>query len=186
MQYQNNVKGSKRLIIIAVGVIFMIAILIGLLYFRDNNENGNGQDLLQSYTDPVTGETVTNPVGKTPENSGVNNDTATLLGFNDLLDVGFTVSQIESLILAFTDFTDKVKVVPDEVSLYSETVSFEDVSNDSLDIDVVNFDVLVARKDKRRAEVHRNSLSAVTLYIYDGDTLIYESDKIDSTTPNYL
>jgi hypothetical protein len=189
MQYLNNLLSNfskNQKILIVVGGL----VILGFMFFFFNLGGGDKSNLsdddsfLQTYRDPVSGETVTDAIGKTSESYGVDSKNPVFLGFKELFNYGFTQYQIDSLFKALGEYSTAQKLNPNEISLYPNSVSFEEVDINSPDLDTVKFKLRIARNKDVMAELTRNSLSAVTLKIIDGDIIIFSSDKIDATLIN--
>ena len=182
MLYQDNQKKD----IIRVGVVALVFLIMTsaviLLYFsrqKSNNEI-NEEVYLNTYIDPVSGEQLDNPEGKSPESFDPDAPTISLLGFSDLLSVGFSVNQLESLIKALDSYGQSTSLSPNELSLYPNGFKFDSVEEAGL-LDAVTLNIRQERKKDVRVLVYRYDLRTISIKVYDQNALVFESDK---TTTN--
>lgn len=98
MQYPNNTDmAARRKLLIICGIALAVMIGLGLLLFFTNNKPSYTQPAMHKYTDPITGETVVSPGGKTPENYGVGANQAVILGLDALFKRGLSSDQVAYL-----------------------------------------------------------------------------------------
>jgi len=189
MQFQNSPDGrltKKEKIFIAFGVVVFVAFAIFLLSsgsIKKEKVDTSSDNFLQTYNDPISGETVTDPVGKTPESYGASSDTPTYLGFKNLLPLGFTQAQLNSLFKALDEYSSDLEINPNEVSLYPDSVTFISLPETNPDLDIVKFDIQIARKTKQNVEITRHSLSAISLKILENGKELFSSGKIGALSP---
>jgi len=144
----------------------------------------SSDNFLQTYNDPISGETATNPVGKTPESYGTSANTPTYLGFKNLLPLGFTQPQLNSLFKVLDKYSSSIEINPNEISLYPDSVKFTNLPETSPDLDIVRFDIQIARKTKQNVELTRHSLSAISLRILENGKELFSSGKTDARNVN--
>lgn len=107
---------------ILITIIILIAFVINLITTSNQTE---------VYNDPLSGETVYTPKDRTAEKYQADNQ-ITYLGFAELLDRGFTFSEVQSLksvIENIPDSTDKVE------SIREVSIDIDSVNHTSDDLD---------------------------------------------------
>lgn len=184
MQYLTSQQGGLnrvQRVAIVIGVLLVFGFLFLLFQPRDNQKSVVLDDeFLNTYRDPITGEVVTDADNKTNESIGEDFPTPTLLGFSKLLTVGFSQGQIDALILALGNFSTTEGFVPNEISLYPDSITFEDADPNSFDIDVVRLKLRISRSEDISAVVTRNSLSTITLTLLREGSQIFQLGPIDA------
>lgn len=151
----------NRLLIIAG-----IALVCGLLILLQlNNRSTKNPSDRGSYYDTGSGETVSNPDDKSPENLGTLGDLPLFLGLSKLLEQGVTQDQLDGLKLAFS----KYPVLQDSKSIREVSVSIDSIKvipHDSEDpVQSLTFDTTINRQSKLVATVEYSGLSDVRLVL---------------------
>jgi len=181
MPYQTSNRGglSKvQKIVLVIVILLAFGFFALLLQPKEDKIIVVDDEFLNTYRDPITGEVVTSAEGKTDESYG-NRKTPTLLGLKRLIELGFTQKQLNALILSFGIYSEKNDFNPNEISLYPNSVYFEEADQSGFDIDIVRFKIRVARKDDMQATVIRKSSSTITLDIKKDDLEIFKIENVD-------
>lgn len=167
----------KRLMFILVG--FVVLIIVGLIVFigRPNKTKiGTGQ-----YYDPGSGETVSDPIGKTPEFSGQDSGQPVYLGFSKLLDIGVTQDELNGIKLAFARYPYQNAKPANEISIFVSSIVTAPYDKGIDTKQTVSFTVLLNRKDKFYASIDYFDLTTIRLSIKENSTsskILYDSGNI--------
>lgn len=115
---QNSGTGSQKKLVLGVFTAVFIALLLILLNSFGNNKN-NGTE---QYFDPGSGETISDPEGKTPEAFSSTGGVVVYLGFSKLLNKGVSQFQIEAIKTAFLNFSGTLQTPTKEISIDTSTI----------------------------------------------------------------
>ncbi len=173
-------ENGRTYLLIAVVTVLLIAPFV-YLAVKKGNLSGKTSSTGEYY-DKNSGETVSNPAGKAPENFGGTADHPVYLGFSKLLDIGVSKYQLEALKYAFEQYGKSSNQSPKEVSLTVDSIhSTLHNPSDPNSKDTVTFDVTLDRKQAYKAKVEYSDITAVRLYLSDPQTgsLIYDSKIVD-------
>lgn len=184
MRFINKLNGQEnpklKLIVygaVIIGILFAILTIVTIQNKKRSDVTKPG-----SYYDPGSGETVSNPAGKTPERFGDNSSTPIFLGFDDLLNVGVTSQQLAAIKQAFNNYSlDGSKNIK-EISLFVTTIKRLAPNRDTNDYgDVVTFDIKIDREQLLSAKVESTSVKVSRLYLYkNGSQLVFDSNDVDA------
>lgn len=183
-----NVKENARTyILIGLVTLLLIAPFVFLAIRKSGQTKKAGSN--GEYYDKNSGETISDPNGKTPENYGGNAEGPVYLGFSKLLDVGVSKFQLDAVKYAFEQFGQANNKTIREVSLTVDSLNVtphDPKNSDSKD--TAYFDVTLDRKENYKARVEYFDISAVRLYLTDPKTgkIVYDSKTIDrNSQDNY-
>lgn len=183
MQFQNNSYENqpkrRRNIIIAISVL--VAIILGVLIFSQSKRDPRLNK--ESYYDEKSGETVSNPEGKSPETFGSTNISGPIfLGFDDLLHVGMSSLQLAAVKQAFINYSNDGNKQLEEVSATIASIKRTGPNRDTGETkDIVTFDVTIDRTQDLKAKVESQSLKVSRLYLYDlSGKLLFDSFEVDA------
>lgn len=177
MQFINN-NGylNKKNLLIAATVVFLLT--FSVLIFLNSKEADTVET--NEYYDHASGETVSDPEGKTPEKFGVNDPRPLYLGFSNLLETGISKYQVEATEIGFDLFAEQQNNTVKEVSIFVDTINRESFDSDSPNrVRRVSFDVLINRKDTYQATLEYTNITSVELILRDNNKEIFRSDIID-------
>ena len=113
------------IIVVIIVVVFFIIPIGWYLFFNSNSIDSNDQ-----YNDPLSGETVYNPVNRTPEKYDDILEKPIILGLPGLLDSGISyvsVQEIESAFLFYMQNSNEGK----EISIDVKSITMEVNKDDS-------------------------------------------------------
>jgi hypothetical protein len=159
---------SKILIMVSVFIAFIIIISIVYMVFWSGNASNNkapikDQSSVNSYTDKGSGETVYNPPNQTPENYG--GAQISFLGFTDLINLGLTSDQLNSLESKFNDYSSKQSTPIKEISITTSSIK-QSIDQNSGTI-TLTFIITIDRKSTLNAQVTYNGISNVSLTLFN-------------------
>lgn len=170
---------STKQKIITVTAVVCIAAVATLVTFMDSRKSPPD---INEYKDPLSGQTVSDPEGKSPESFGISDNQPIFLGFDALLKRGLTFEQLNNLKQAFYNYSESKPQPLDEISAdISSIASHRGRSGDNI-IFYLQFDVRFDRKETQKARVDYNGLNSIRLYISDASSgkVIYDSQTIGS------
>ncbi|HUC89795.1 MAG TPA: hypothetical protein VMR45_03260 [Patescibacteria group bacterium] len=176
---------SKRnLLIIIVVVVVVILGVIALVAV--NKSSTTTTDVTSSKSDSYdknSGQTVSNPAGKTPDTYGTNAAAPIYLGTSNLLDYGVSSDQEADLRYSLYQYFKTTSKNVTEISVTTNSISpvNHDPNSDS-NVFTINFDFVVNKKDQYKAKLDYFDLSSIDLHIYDskGTTQLYDSGTVTS------
>lgn len=175
MPFQNNRIEKKKLLLI---IVVSSVILAGIFALVSQQERRRAQDSGRHYDSP-SGETISDPEGKTPENFAGDSQPI-YLGFARLYDNGLTKFQVEAVKYGFIRFSEGRPEKIKEVSIYVDTIKQQPFDRDSSDpTRRVLFDVLINRKDKFQATVEYVSIRSAELILRSDGKEVFRSGVID-------
>ncbi|MFO0920762.1 MAG: hypothetical protein U0451_03765 [Candidatus Saccharimonadales bacterium] len=163
--------------VISVFVLLTIfIILIIITRTRKDSQNTN------EYFDPGSGETISDPLNKTPETFNSDPDQPVFLGFSKLIDYGVTQHQIEGFKNILSMYSKANGSSIREASISVDTIKYDNNSDDpdSL-IHFATFDMTINRTDKYTAKLTLNGINVVQLNLTKDGKVIYQSDNYDIT-----
>jgi hypothetical protein len=162
-------------IILFLGALLIASLIIALLLPKNNPNSQPGSD---EYTDTRSGQTVSNPPGKTPEAFGNNGSQITILGIDKLLDHGLSTDQIKGVKKAFDSYSSKNNLAVKEVSI--DISSIESVPTDQTSSrQAVTMNVLIDRKTNYDAKIEYFNLTQVELYLSSNAKVVFDSGIIE-------
>lgn len=170
----------KRFIIIGAGVVALL-LVIGLSITITNRDNSK-QPKTTRYTDPDSGQTVTEIEGKTPEYFNTDSAKPTLLGFAELLDHGTTRYQLQGVENSFITYSKQQKIK--EVSLKVDSIKVLPRQPNTIK-NVIEFEVKFDRKPVYyKTSVESTGISRLQVRLYDmTGKLLYDSGAFDALDP---
>ncbi len=164
-------------------VVLVVALgLVVLLISLRSNLNDRSTENTDEYLDPHSGETVSNPPGKSPEVYGTDESQPVYLGFSKLLNVGITALQIEVLKDSIDTFAQQeYGKHASEVSIDVSTITQSEFDRDSEDTSrYVAFDVIIDRGDRFQATFYQTSLRGGKLTLHKANSLVFDSGDIEA------
>ena len=187
MQYLNNdepLVKKRNLLFVGVGLVAVVTISI-LLFVSSHGKKTKKP--LETYYDPGSGETISNPLGKVPETTGqASQNTAVYLGFDKLLNVGITNYQLEAIKQAFSNYffekNQGVKYISATVATIVRTAPNRDTNDER---DIVTFSGTFDQTTKFNARVESSDSQTSRLYLYDkNDKLLFDSGDVNTSLPD--
>lgn len=162
-----------------IGLAVMGFILLFAFFaFRNNNQTPNTPGT--EYYDEGSGETVSDPEGKSPEKFGTAQTGIVYLGFSRLSDHGITANQQDALKTAFTLYSRERPEKITEVSIFVNTIKRTPYDRESPDpTRSLTFDVKINRKDVYNATLQYISIRGAQLILHQNGAEIYRSTMID-------
>lgn len=175
MQFPNNTLGKKKLLVIILVSSVLLAGVFAIISWQDGRRT---EDTGRHYDSP-SGETISDPEGKTPENFAGDSQPI-YLGFARLYDSGLTKFQVEAVRYSFIRFSESRPEKIKEVSIYVNTIEQVPFDRDSSDpTRRVVFDVIINRKDKFQATVEYTSIRSAELVLRSNGMEAFRSGVID-------
>ena len=167
-----------------MGSVFLVLLTMVFSIFAFRHKPNTSKIKPGSYYDKGSGETVSNPAGKTPETFGGTVDTPIFLGFDDLLTIGVSKLQLDAIKKAFDNYSKDGNKHIKEVSVTIASIKRVGPDRDSNEPgDIVTFDVTLDRKQTFKAKVESQSLTVSRLYLSDPNgKLVFDSYDIDAST----
>lgn len=178
MQFINNLDVRTRRLLL-IGALLTTGIFLAVVLVLSDKPQQSGEGTGQYY-DTGSGETVSSPIGKTPENYGEEQDKPLYLGFSKLPNYGVTQNQVEALKLGLAFYSGRRSEKITEVSLQVATISAGAYNEDSGER-ILTFDLQVNRKDMYQATMVYKGLRSAKLSLAKDGTEKYASDYIDPT-----
>lgn len=178
-----NIKDNGRLY--AVIAIVSIALIAPFIYLAIKQFGPKTTPDSNEYYDQGSGETVSDPAGRTPENFAGNAEGPIYLGFSKLLDKGLTKYQLDAVKYAFEQYGKASNQKIEEVSLTVSSLTTERHNeNDPIPKDKVFFDVTINRKQTFKTRVDYFDITSVQLYLSDTKTgaVVFDSKVIDQNS----
>jgi hypothetical protein len=191
MQLLNNLRDSFNesddrrkvifvVLVLGVVILFVVYILFTFRVIKRGEEPGR-------YYDPGSGETVSDPPGKSPETADIGvNDRPIFLGFSKLLDHGMSTDQVNGVQEGFYQYSQTLEKPLKEVSLTVKSIDPVYPNPDSGDTAVkINFEVTLDRKNVYKARVEYDDITTVRLFLSDTkNKQVFASGVIDMTNPD--
>lgn len=177
--YGNQAKDPKTKLMVMIGLGLALFIFIGFLITSRSDKPETNSPKPNSYYDSRSGETVSDPAGKTPDRYGVVDGEPIYLGFSKLLDYGVTTSQLEGVKTGFYSYSQVNKLGIDEVSIDVASIKAGDYDPTVDTKQTLTFNVQFDRKTKYDAQVDYSGLHIVRLYLRSGNKQIYDSGDMD-------
>lgn len=106
---QDREQQQRTYIIVFFIVMSLIIIGIVALFYRFNGKVDASNPTIKQTTDPISGEQVISPEGKSPETYGVNPDAPIYLGFSNLYDSGLSSDQVTTVKQSLGTYADQIK-----------------------------------------------------------------------------
>lgn len=184
MRFLNNRTGQdypasnrSKYLYIGLGIVVLIS-LVGFFMLRGSDRAPDTPGT--EYYDEASGETVSDPEGKSPEKFGTAQTGIVYLGFSKLVDHGITMNQLDALKTAFTLYSRERQEKISEVSIFVNTIKRTPYDRDSADpTRSITFDVKINRKDTYNATLQYISIRSAQLILHQNGTEIYRSTMID-------
>lgn len=186
MQYTNETdsqKQERKKILLIVGALVLALVIITViieLALGSKKLVKNPGDT-NRYYDANSGETVSDPPNKTPENYDKSSSIQPLyLGFSKLLDFGVTFDQLKSIKLALVKYSAANNRSGQEFSIKVSSINNVLPEGDG-DV-VTSFKMTVDRSQTYDVKVSYNDLINIHLFIYDSASkLIYDSGVLNAS-----
>lgn len=168
--------GSRRKVLLILAGVILVGSLIALAVsgsYKRKSTEGSGE-----YFDTISGETVSDPAGKSPELFA--GDTQPVyLGFVKLLDAGITKFQLDAIKYGFTKFSEGREEKIKEVSVDIKTIKRQAINLDSNEPSRVSFDVVINRKERFQATIEYTSIRSANLILNFDAKEVFKSGVID-------
>lgn len=177
-----DLSNRKKLIIIIV----LVVVIIGIIFLGNRNNGSKTNDITSGqgqYYDSNSGETVSNPSGKTADNYGAVADAPIFLGDGKILDYGITLDEVKDMQYSVYQYFKSKGQKVSEVSVVAKSISaVPHDPNSANTYDTINFDIVVDRKTKYKVKMNYFDLVSIQLFIYDekGGTQLYDSGTVTS------
>ena len=172
----------KKKLLIAVGVFVTLLVITVLftLINRKSSQTTTKTDTSSSqsqYTDPVSGEAVSNPSGKAPESaSGYNG--VTFLGFARLIDYGISSDQlttVEGYLENYKDIATDNKIT--QISL--DATSFKQSVDANSGLKLVTARIVVNKSIEQTLELSYQGIEDMVVTVYNKDRVQVYSSQAD-------
>lgn len=172
----------KQKILIIFGVFMIIFMIVSVIYYvntqnqntKNRKNDSSDRSMENNYTDPGSGETISDPPNKSKEIT-TTDKSITYLGFSELLNKGISYNQYEKIKSHFKQYNDEFKLNIKEISMTKSTYksSFDQKTGERL----MEFEVTINRNDKLNAKVAYVGLKTPTLYLYSktDNSLMFKS-----------
>ena len=173
-----NRMNKKTVAILASSAL--IVSLVVIIFLLGNHPVKNNKN---EYFDKNSGETISDPEGKSPETANSSDNIPVFLGFKEIINAGLSKYQQEAIMKTFEsyskDHNNTVKEVSLKISSLKTTISNDTDSTKNN----ITFDVTINRKNNYIAKVEYFDISSVQLFLYSKDnTPVYTSPIIDGYT----
>jgi hypothetical protein len=161
-------------------IVLLVTIILIILTLHKPQPKQEGSGL--RYYDPRSGETITDPLGKTKDVYGSAPDVPDVLGISKLTAYGLSQQQLGFTQDAFTKFArsqnPKVKIISINVSDITHTkVNPRDVNSH----DLLLFNIQLDLKKLLDAKLEFHGLKQVRLRLYKDRTLVYDSGELGNS-----
>ncbi len=174
---------NKRTIVI-IAVCLGISLVVGLIILavQANRQPTVTSPDTASHYDANSGQTISDPAGKAPEDYSTVPGQPLFLGSAKFLEFGVSASQLTALSVAFTRYSQSLAKPVQQVS-FSQN-SFVVVARDrnsSSTVNTINFNAIIDSKTPIKATFEYSDLTIGRLYLYDAQTnkQFYDSQPID-------
>lgn len=169
---------QKIRIIIGVSAVLILAIIITVSLLIRNNPNAHQE----SYVDPATGQTLSDPEGKTPETAGPEDQIVTLVGGEKLLEIGISYDQLNLIKLLLNDYSKQVDGRYNEISLWVDKITGSSLP----DKDVIEAPIIVKRHLDAHIIIESFDIDWVRVIIKDEskETTLYDSGNKQAGVDN--
>ena len=171
---------KKLIIVIGVFVILSIIAIVFALINQQSPQTISKTDTATNqnqYTDPVSGEVVSNPSGKAPEDaSGYNG--VTFLGFARLIDYGISSDQltiIKGYLENYKDIATGNKIT--QISL--DATSLKQSVNADSGTKIVTVRIVVNKSTEQTLELTYQGIEDMAVTVYDKDRVQVYSSQAD-------
>jgi hypothetical protein len=156
----------KRWLIIFAGVISLILIIVAIILSSgaDKKPAANPDN---SYVDPLSHETISNPPGKGPDTFGSTPNTPIYLGIDKLIDHGLSYDQTTALRSAFNKYASSQNPPVKEVSIDVDHITTQHDSTKHNSPFIILFKTRFDRKTDYQAKVQYHGLNDVQLILTD-------------------
>lgn len=164
---QPDTYGRRRFFIIVLAAISVL-VIIGAVIFSLTRQKQSQTPQETLYTDPYSGEVISDPPGKTPETFGRDVNAPTFFGQSKLLDVGVSHFQVSDLEYGIYQFLKTENQKARQVSLVVNTIAVapRDRFSDSTK-NTVRFDIVVDRETTYKVTMDYFDIRSIQLYIAD-------------------
>lgn len=176
---EEKAAARKRQLLIGGGALFVIIIVLLSIMSAGRDQTALKETELRY--DSNSGDTVSDPAGKTPDTYGTLADAPIFLGFERLVGEGVTIDQLNSLKYAFYQYGKTAKLNLKEVSVSVDTVS--PVPHDrfsSSTVDKINFNAILDQKTKVKVTLEYWEFESIRLLLHDSTAkkLLYDSGEV--------
>ena len=176
----------KKLLIIAgiFGAAVIVVILFAIFQPREPQAEGPTGEVT-GYTDPYSGEAVTETEGKVPESFNTSGS-MTFLGISRLLDYGISQQQITLLKAYLQEYSHRreanqetaFKEVTIDFNTYSQSISQESSQT------ILSFEIVANRDENQRYYIESHSTSTYELWTKiltkDKQTVLFDIEAEDT------
>lgn len=164
---------AKKKIIIANIVFVALFIVFCIVYFvfnqpdsKKSSQKSADTSTTNVYTDPGSGEKISNPSGKAPESyNNTSESSIAYLGFSNLLNIGVTNTQLTFLRSYFAEYALQQKKPYHEISIV--LTSLQQTIDEGSGKKTLSFVVVFDRTTKVDAVVIYYSINDVILNLYN-------------------
>jgi hypothetical protein len=180
---------QKRIALIAGIVVFAVGALFLIFHSNttDSKKAANENGPTQVYHDPVSGQDITTQTGKAPESMVSSPTVPTFAGFDKLMDMGMSLTQVQGLYAAFEQYqplaSNKVEISLDVKNIQS----LSPVDSDPLYRWSFVSDIVANRKTTYPIQIYYWGLNSVelTMTLPDKTAAPFDSGPMNvSDTPD--
>lgn len=175
---------NRRVLIVAgviIGLALVIVIVLAIAKSNTSNSSATGTDV--QVVDKNSGDTISSPVGKTPDVFGVLKDAPLYLGTANLLDYGLSDVQIQDVKYAFYKYTTSTTPKIMQVSVSKNITSIPHDRNDVNSKFGLTFNVVFDNKTTLKATLNYFNTDSIELFLYDSSNqLKFDSGSITNQT----
>lgn len=174
---------KKFIIVFCILVVFVVILFVVSFISQRNQQDAglNNSDVDQnSYIDPVTGEVVLTPGGRTDE--GITSTDSVLLGFSKLLDMGLSSDQQDLAVSYISSYGENQTLDGEKItmiSLDSSTIK-QNINQDSGEI-MITSNIVVNKTVTQRLEISYISINRydIFLQIFDSSNKLVFTSVFD-------
>ncbi len=175
---------NRRNLLIGGGILLMIVIAVSVSLFT-SSQSKNSIDKSGRYVDTRSGEVVSDPAGKAPDQYGVPSNQPLYLGFSELTNVGISKYQMEGLKSALYEYAKGVQGGIKEFSITVATIKTTPSDPNADDPhNTATFDLTTNRTTTFAARLEYSGVSTIRLYLFKDGKQAYDSASIDQAVSN--
>jgi hypothetical protein len=155
----------------------MALVFLGVwLAAHQNRPNKSG--FSGTYDDPYSHQTVSNPAGKTPDTYGASKNQPVYLGFDKLLNYGIDLDQLNSVKLAFYNYSNSLPSPLKEISIDVDHITSRTDLNKNPSF-TIDFTVKFDRANDYKVQAGYNGLEDMRVYIKEiSGKQVYDSGPL--------
>jgi hypothetical protein len=175
---------NRRNLLIGGGILLILIIAVSVALFS-SSQSKNSIDKSGRYVDTRSGEVVSDPAGKAPDQYGAAPNQPIYLGFSELSSIGLSKYQLETLKSTLYEFS---KGITGGIKEYSITVasiktSPADQSSDDPST-TTTFDLTTNRTTTYNATIKYSGVSTLRLLLTKDNKPVFDSATLDQGVSN--